>query len=286
MTTSTVPTGTTLPSSTRMRVTVPAAGDGISTVVLSVWISTSGSSSPISWPSETSQRAISPSVNPSPRSGSLNSYATRGFLPDRAVAENRVDAFRLVDQLRHCEVDRDARECERVLAVGRELALDQVEHRLDGELGGNVEIGVESKGEPCVRGPRHRHAEVEVVADVDRDLRRVERTLDRRARVLAVALRGVSIAGRQERTVIRNRQEERRPRDEQLAVDVAAAATRRDRRPHARLVRRHADDAEERGDGHGPAAVVRRSPAFDVHLPLEHVSLAEGDAPRASPALA
>jgi hypothetical protein len=31
-----------------MRATVPEAGDGISTVVLSVWISTSGSSSSIS----------------------------------------------------------------------------------------------------------------------------------------------------------------------------------------------------------------------------------------------
>ena len=53
---------------------MPAAGDGISTVVLSVWISTSGSSSAISSPSATSQRATSPSVRPSPRSGSLNSY--------------------------------------------------------------------------------------------------------------------------------------------------------------------------------------------------------------------
>ena len=53
----------------------PAAGDGISTVVLSVWISTSGASSAISCPSDTSQRATSPSVRPSPRSGSLNSYA-------------------------------------------------------------------------------------------------------------------------------------------------------------------------------------------------------------------
>ena len=55
---------------------MPAAGDGISTVVLSVWISTSGWSSAISSPSATSQRATSPSVRPSPRSGSLNSYAT------------------------------------------------------------------------------------------------------------------------------------------------------------------------------------------------------------------
>ena len=47
MTTSGVPTGTSSPSATRMRATVPAAGEGISTVVLSVWISTSGSSSSI-----------------------------------------------------------------------------------------------------------------------------------------------------------------------------------------------------------------------------------------------
>src|SRR5215211_8301476 len=75
MTTRTVPTGTIWPSSTRICATLPAAGDGISTVVLSVCTSTSGSSSAISWPTETSQRAISPSVRPSPRSGSLNSYA-------------------------------------------------------------------------------------------------------------------------------------------------------------------------------------------------------------------
>ena len=75
ITTSTVPTGTTSPSATRIRETVPAAGEGISTVVLSVWISTSGSSSATSCPSDTSHRAISPSVSPSPRSGSLNSYA-------------------------------------------------------------------------------------------------------------------------------------------------------------------------------------------------------------------
>src|SRR4051794_35470918 len=82
MTTSRVPTGTTCPSSTRMRETRPAAGEGTSTVVLSVWISTSGSSSAISCPSLTSQRATSPSVSPSPRSGSLNSYATARNLED------------------------------------------------------------------------------------------------------------------------------------------------------------------------------------------------------------
>src|SRR5207249_11835653 len=79
ITTRTVPTGTSSPSSTMIRATLPAAGDGISTVALSVWISTSGSSSAISCPSSTSQRATSPSVRPSPRSGSLNSYATSGL---------------------------------------------------------------------------------------------------------------------------------------------------------------------------------------------------------------
>src|SRR6266568_896449 len=105
MTTSTVPTGTTRPSSTRILVTVPDAGDGISTVVLSVWISTSGSSSATSSPSDTSQRAISPWVRPSPRSGSLNSYATRESLPDRAVRQEGMDALDTVDKLRDAQVD-------------------------------------------------------------------------------------------------------------------------------------------------------------------------------------
>src|SRR5919198_802277 len=73
MTTRTVPTGTTFPSSTRICVTLPAAGEGIST---------SGSSSATSWPSATSQRATSPSVSPSPRSGSFSSYATGASLED------------------------------------------------------------------------------------------------------------------------------------------------------------------------------------------------------------
>src|SRR4029079_181202 len=76
ITTSTVPTGTMSPSATRIFETRPAAGDGISTVVLSVAISTSGASSAISSPSATSQRAISPSIIPSPKSGSLNAYGT------------------------------------------------------------------------------------------------------------------------------------------------------------------------------------------------------------------
>src|SRR5204862_4671596 len=136
MTTSTVPTGTTFPSSTRIRATVPLAGDGISTVVLSVCTSTSGSSSATSWPSETSQRAISPSVRPSPRSGSLNSYATRGFLPDRTVPQDRVHALDVVHELGDVMVDRDARERESALAVDVQLALHEIEHRLDGEACG------------------------------------------------------------------------------------------------------------------------------------------------------
>src|SRR5262249_29153999 len=85
ITTRTVPTGTTSPSLTRMWEIFPAAGDGISTVVLSVSISTSGSSSATSCPSATSQRATSPSVRPSPRSGSLNSYANSDSLQKAVV---------------------------------------------------------------------------------------------------------------------------------------------------------------------------------------------------------
>ena len=63
---------------------------------------------------------------------------------------------------------------------------------------------------------------------------------------LAVALRGMPVACREERAVDRDRQVERRAGDELLAVDVPAPAPRRDRRVDARLGRRHAHDAEER----------------------------------------
>ena len=99
----------------------PAAGDGISTVVLSVWISTSGSSSAISCPSATSQRAISPSVRPSPRSGSLNSYATAAE-PSRGRPDPGVGGD---DQ--HPQPAVDAPERDRLL-VARELGRDRGGH--------------------------------------------------------------------------------------------------------------------------------------------------------------
>src|SRR5215471_2802573 len=74
MLTSTVPTGTTVPSSTRIDSIVPVRGDGISTLALSVITSTSGWSSFTASPAFTSQRTISPSATPSPMSGSFTSY--------------------------------------------------------------------------------------------------------------------------------------------------------------------------------------------------------------------
>ena len=71
--TSTVPTGTIAPSSTRMASIVPVRGDGISTLALSVITSTSGWSSLTASPGLTSQRTTSPSATPSPMSGSFTS---------------------------------------------------------------------------------------------------------------------------------------------------------------------------------------------------------------------
>ncbi len=53
----------------------PARGAVISTVALSVRTSTMGWSAVTVWPSVTSHFVISPSVRPSPMSGSLNSNA-------------------------------------------------------------------------------------------------------------------------------------------------------------------------------------------------------------------
>src|SRR5262249_23819377 len=68
------PTSTVEPSSWKIRVTLPAHFAGISTAALAVSTSTIGWFSVMMSPSATSQRRISPSVNPSPRSGSGNSF--------------------------------------------------------------------------------------------------------------------------------------------------------------------------------------------------------------------
>ena len=92
---------------------------------------------------------------------------------------------------------------------------------------GGVEILVEAEREPRVGGARDRRSEVEVVASVERQLRPLERALDRGARDLAVALRAVAVARGEQRAVDRDREVERRAGDEQLAVDVPAPAARR-----------------------------------------------------------
>src|SRR5690606_24190943 len=72
-TTSTSPTGITSSTAPRSSSTLPALGAPMVTVALSVMTSTISWSSLTVSPSATSQPTISPSVTPSPISGSLNS---------------------------------------------------------------------------------------------------------------------------------------------------------------------------------------------------------------------
>jgi hypothetical protein len=67
----TSPTLAIAPSATFVDFIVPAAGDGISTVALSVITSTTGSSTATASPAFLIQRTISPSWTPSPMSGNL-----------------------------------------------------------------------------------------------------------------------------------------------------------------------------------------------------------------------
>src|SRR5689334_9912982 len=97
-----------------------------------------------------------------------------------------------------------------MLAVDTALALHQVEHALRRVGSGDVEVLVEAERQPSVGDPGDRRAQLQVLAEVDRDLRAFERALDRRARYLAVALRRVAVADREQRTVDRHREIERR----------------------------------------------------------------------------
>ena len=93
------------------------------------------------------------------------------------------------------------------------------------------------------------------------------------------------VADREQRVVDRDREEERRPGNEQPAVDVAAGPAGPGRRPHPRLVRRHADHAEERRERDRCAALVRCRTRLRVDPPAEGDAVAERHAPRAGPHL-
>ncbi len=171
---------------------------------------------------------------------------------ERVVAQDGVDAEVAVHDLRHAQVDDDRRERERVPAGEAELALHQLDHAVGGDLRGATEMLVEAEREPRAVDPRDRPLEPQVLAEVEGHLR-FDGTLDRRPRDLAVALRGVAVAGGEECAVDGDRQEERGAGDELLAVDVAAPPARRASGVHARLGRRHAEHAEERRQPHRTA---------------------------------
>src|SRR5258708_3571764 len=93
-TTSTECTLTTSPTAPRVSRIRPERGAAIVTVALSVITSTIGSSSVMVWPGSMSQLTISPSVTPSPMSGSLNSYLGMGSSVPCCFDDRGQDAVR------------------------------------------------------------------------------------------------------------------------------------------------------------------------------------------------
>ena len=79
-------------------------------------------------------------------------------LAKRVVRESRVDTPRAVHELRHAQVDDDARERQRLTPLDAVLAAHELEHPVDRERGRLVEILVEAEGQPGVRRPRDRVA--------------------------------------------------------------------------------------------------------------------------------
>src|SRR6185295_15835328 len=120
---------------------------------------------------------------------------------------------------------------------------------------------VEAERDPRAVRPRDWPLERQVVTHVERQSR-IDRGLDRSTGDLAVALRRVAVAGREERAVDGDREIERRSGDELLAVDVPAAPARWNRRVHARLVGRHPEHTQERSQ-------PNRSSGATTHVPLE-----------------
>src|SRR5262249_54096713 len=138
----------------------------------------------------------------------------------------------------------------------------------------------EAECEPRSVDARAGPIEPQVVAKIERQTRGA-RTLDRGAADLAVALRCMAVAGREQRAVDRDRQEQRRARDELLAVDVSSVLPRRDRRVHAMAVRRHPEHAEERMEanalpGRGATDAAVEGPRDAVRLLGERLAPGPG----------
>src|SRR5204862_893361 len=121
-------------------------------------------------------------------------------------------------------------------------------------------------------GASDRRAELGL-GDLHGQLRTFDEAFDRRSRHLAVALCAVPIARREVRAVDADREIERRTADELLAIDVPAVRAGRSCRVDPRLVRRHADDAEEGGKPDTSAAVVDGGIA--LQSPADTLSMAE-----------
>ena len=179
-----------------------------------------------------------------------------------------MDALDAVHELRHPEVDDDARERERISALEPELPVHQRKHPVD-RLGRSlVEILVDAEREPGTVDARDRILELEV-GERDRQAGPLHRRLDRQLRNLAVALARVAVPGREQRTIDRNRQIERRSLDELGAVDVPAPAARRRRPVHARLGRRHPDHAQKRTQVDFTAELVTSGARLRIQPPDE-----------------
>ena len=160
------------------------------------------------------------------------------------------------------------------------FALHEVEHSVERDPGGLAELRIEAECQPGARRPGNRPLQLEVVAEIERELSR-SRTLDRGAAHLAVCLKGVPVTCGEERAVNWDGKEKRRPGDKLLAVDVPSPRAGRERRMLAGFGRGHSHHSEEGAQLDLDPVRPSRPP---VELPHDHVLLRrarDGDAPRA-----
>src|SRR5438093_9865405 len=194
----------------------------------------------------------------------------------RRKRKARVHAANAVDDLCDAEVDDDAGEGKRFLSLQSELPFHQIEHSVERLDCGLIQVLVESEGEPRCRGQGLRCDECEVVADGERQLYSLERTLDRHLPDFPVTLGRVTVARGEQRSLDGDREQEPRSFDELLAVEVAARCSGRHRRVRARLVWRHPKDAEKWTQLDLPTHLIACDLSSAVQFPLEEMPVEIG----------
>src|SRR5437868_2892654 len=120
---------------------------------------------------------------------------------NRPIPQDRMHASYAVDDLRDPQIDAQAGQGDGVALAQAVLRSDQLDHRFGRQHRRFVEIFVKAEGDPAGGGFGVRSLERQIIVQAEVDLDALHRAFDGGCADLAVALRGVTVADREQAAV-------------------------------------------------------------------------------------